>query len=327
MKGKNSYAVARSGALVVALGIFCVFSSANAQFEGGGGRFGGGGNSHGSPSNMGPGGQGQNGPQNGQRGGMQQNFSVPKGAIDACSTKSEKDTCSFTITDKDGNDKDMSGKCAKSPKNDDSLACMPERKDEGMGENRMPGGGMGFNASEESIAACSDKSEKDECSFTRTNPNSDEETTVSGTCSKVLEKGDSSSDSADEGKLVCVPERKDGDNSGVGSLERAQRMKREKTREIYRIESRTEKLIDFLKSKDVGVNDINGDYDTFKTNADALLADYDSYIALLKDSGSSDSDKTAALDKIKSAGETMRVSFESLKSAIRSALDSLKDSE
>ena len=104
-------------------------------------------------------------------------------------------------------------------------------------------------------------------------------------------------------------------------------MKREKTREIYRIESRTEKLIDFLKSKDVGVNDINGDYDTFKTNADALLADYDSYIALLKDSGSSDSDKTAALDKIKSAGETMRVSFESLKSAIRSALDSLKDSE
>jgi hypothetical protein len=200
------------------------------------------------------------------------------------------------------------------------------------GQDGPQGQGQQMMSSKESMEACDDKSEGDDCSFTSSDPkDSSSSTTVSGTCAKMPARpDDSASSSSSESKLSCVPEKKDGDTaSGETELERAKKMKTERKAEIYRIESRTEKMISFLGSKDVDddvIDDINDKYDNFKDKADTLLEKYDDYIDVLGDDDASDDDISDAQDAIKSAGKDMMDYFTgTLRKSIQAALDDLED--
>ncbi len=178
------------------------------------------------------------------------------------------------------------------------------------GKNGMPGnrggrggemGGKSLKLSDESVAACDGKSEKDACSFTATKPgvdssSSDETIAVSGTCMKdPIQKENSDTDTA---KLACFPEKKDKEDNRIGEnanssdneSERVEKMKELREEKIYRIESRTGKIIEFFESKDVDadtISTIRSNLETFKSKADILFEKYDTYIALLKDEGGS----------------------------------------
>lgn len=203
-----------------------------------------------------------------------------------------------------------------------------------------------FGPSDEAVAACSDKAEKDTCSFAATRPvadstGGDTTVTVSGTCLKIpARKTDGSIDTtATDTKLACVPERGDGGNGGsigrgngisaADMVQRAESMKASRQAFIYRIETRVDKVIAFLTSKNVasGLTDaIKSDEDTFKGKADTLLAKYDAYIALLKDDSSSVSDKTAAREAIRSASQDMMTYFSgTLRKSIADALNTVAD--
>lgn len=203
---------------------------------------------------------------------------------------------------------------------------MPGGQGMGGGNENREGGGMPFGSSKEAKEACDGKSENDSCSFTVKKPGSDEETTMDGTCVKTpARNGDSSSSDT----LSCVPEKKDGENSGESRLERAKEMKKKKTEEISKIESRTGKLISFLKSEGLDedtLEDIEGYLDTFKEKADALLSEIDDYIGILEDDDSDDDDKKSAMESVKTAGQEMMDYFNNtLRKNIKEALDSLND--
>lgn len=194
----------------------------------------------------------------------------------------------------------------------------------GQGDQPQNGQGNGNSpiVSQESIDACDDKSEDDSCSFTP----SGQSDSVSGTCMKAPargQKGNNSSDGEEDGsELACMPGKKESDSSD--ELARAERMKTDKERQISGIEKRTEKLIDFLDSKDVDTDDIESNLSTFKDKADDLLDDIDKYIKLLKDDDSDSDDVSDALSTVKSESKILAAYYrDTLKKSIDSALEEL----
>lgn len=111
-----------------------------------------------------------------------------------------------------------------------------------------------------------------------------------------------------------------------GNLERVKQMKQERVKEIARIESRIEKVIDFLESEDVDVDEMEGYFETLQEKADTLLAAYDDYIDLLEDDDASDDDLEEAREVVRTAGEDFKTYFsETLRVSIQDALDELKN--
>jgi len=291
--------VAGVSVLTTALGIFFAFSFVNAQA-----------------------GMSQGNMRNGQREGLVggEKPTLSSEAIAACDDASEKDTCSFTSSDASDS---ISGICKKNPKNEDELACVPERKDGDGKQNGMQKGGMQLRSSEEAITACSSKDEKAECSFSMTKSDSSEEIIITGTCMKAPAKNNGTDT---ESKLACVPEIKDGKKSGENQLQRAEGMKKQKSEKITRIESRAEKIISFLQSKDIDTDNIESNLSTFKDKADNLLEKIDAYIALLKADDSSDDNVRSASEAIRISGKDMMDYFnDTLKASIQDALDELKN--
>ncbi|HWQ60435.1 MAG TPA: hypothetical protein VN420_04835 [Candidatus Fimivivens sp.] len=206
------------------------------------------------------------------------------------------------------------------------------RSDErGRGDNRQMG--RKFEVSDAAKTACSGKSTGDPCAFTGTKPGSTDSTTFDGTCRNLPKV---TSESSTTTVLACMPSPKNGqggalrgnemkNESGKTALERAQAMKTWREKEIARIETRVEKIITFLKSKEVDTTAISDDFATFKTKAQTVLDKIDAYIIVLKASGSSQTDITTARDAIRTAGQDMRTYFQgTLRVAIKAAIDTIK---
>ncbi|NTW45879.1 MAG: hypothetical protein HGB18_02365 [Candidatus Moranbacteria bacterium] len=193
-------------------------------------------------------------------------------------------------------------------------------------EERDGRGPVGGFRSEEAVSACSGKSSGDDCSFSMTRPGQSETTSVSGTCRNVPAGKTDSSES-----LSCMPTPKDGD----GSMERvrsedrdgrAENLKERKQAEINRIETRVQKIIDFLKSKDVDTATIEGYFSTFKAKADTVIAKVEALQTLLSTDNPSESDLASARTAVRDAGKDM-ISYykDTLRTALKSALDALND--
>lgn len=189
-------------------------------------------------------------------------------------------------------------------------------------------GGMPFRTSTEAVSACSGKSQDDSCSFTTTMPgNGDKSVTLDGTCQNARKN------ETDNAKtLSCLPSKKGGrefrgerPGSELTRLQKAERLKERKSREITLIETRIGKLIDFLKTKSVDTATLESELATLKVKGQTLLGKTDAYVTLLKNNGS-DSDVTAAQEAMKSAGKDMRTYFhDTLRPDIKKAIDGLKD--
>lgn len=199
----------------------------------------------------------------------------------------------------------------------------------GSGRGGMPPGnsqgsplgkGMGpMNISDEAISACESKSEKDSCSFT----NSDDKS-ISGNCRK---------NPKDEDALFCAPEMKEGmgpkgevqsqnreenRNSVEAQITMAEKMKTREADNFERVETRLEKLIEFLDSKEIDTDTLEADLETFKTKSSAVLAAIDSYADILDELD--DAGTTSLTDEAKTAREAVKTAMESLKSFYKDTL-------
>jgi hypothetical protein len=268
--------------------------------------------STGGPGGMPP----QGGPQgnSGGPGNGKGNFTIPTAAITACSSSSEKATCSFSTTDSSGTSKTMSGTCIKNPKDTTELACMPTPKDNnGQGDNGKQMEAGSFSIPTESVAACSSSSEKATCSFSTTG-SSGVSKTMSGTCMK---------NPKDTTELFCAPAKKDGTDVTSDTVATATERKSQRSENITKIESRIEKIITFLESQNVDITTIESNFDAFKEKADDLLAAFDTYIAAL--GGTDTAIISSARENVRSASNAMMDYFNStLRKSIDDALSQLE---
>ena len=194
--------------------------------------------------------------------GWSGSFSPSAESISACSGKIKNDECSFATTDKEGNEKTLSGQCMISPKDKTILACMPKLNDSGIrGQN---------------------------------------------TASKLTEE------KTEENILSDVDKVKD--------------MKDRKSIEINRIESRVEKIVAFLKTKDINTSFVESNLATFKEKADAFLDEIDAYITLLENDDASSDDIKTELEAVHTAGKNMLDYFsQTLRASLRDAIDQLSE--
>lgn len=65
--------------------------------------------------------------------GMQRPTELPDEFFDVCDDKDEGDSCEFTMTDPEGEERDIDGKCAQSPQDDDQLMCISTDMRGGLG--------------------------------------------------------------------------------------------------------------------------------------------------------------------------------------------------
>ncbi|TSC94852.1 MAG: hypothetical protein Athens101428_134 [Candidatus Berkelbacteria bacterium Athens1014_28] len=103
-----------------------------------------------------------------------------------------------------------------------------------------------------------------------------------------------------EGTTGQMPASKKGDASSVkpnnaidsnqvvsdidAKIERATRIRVEKEQQFIQVENRVEKIIEFLKSKNIGTTEIESNLDIFKTKAISVLGAFDEYVQALSSS-------------------------------------------
>lgn len=200
------------------------------------------------------------------------------------------------------------------------------RQGNGRGAER---GGMPFRLSDAAVTACKDKNEGATCSFTGTKAGSDAQTTIDGTCRKApgMRNG-----ATTDTTLACMPVSKDGEglkapgDRSWNRSDRAATMKERKQAEINRIETRVQKVIDFLKSKDVSTTSIESDFEIFKGKANTVLDKVDALATLLKTDSPGQRDIEEKRAEVKVAGKDMITYFhDTLRPEIKKAVDTLKD--
>lgn len=114
-------------------------------------------------------------------------------------------------------------------------------------------------------------------------------------------------------------EKNPGENASSleEQIKRAQRMKEQKENQFSRIEKRVEKIIEFLKSKDVDTTEIETSLGTFKEKAEAVLGAFDTYIQFLENSKT---DTTITADILKEKRAEIKNLIKELTSFYRDAL-------
>jgi len=132
-----------------------------------------------------------------------------------------------------------------------------------------------------------------------------------------MRQGGPGGPSKDGGNKPPMNEDSSDNSSNVieRELEMANRMKTREENRFSRTETRVEKIIEFLNSKDVediNTDDIKADLETFKNKTDAILNALDTYIGKLEDL--QDDDATELSNDVKEA-----------KTNIKDLLDDLRD--
>ena len=208
---------------------------------------------------------------------------------------------------------------------------------QGWQNRQVPGGTRpdgkqgGPFRSTESVSACKDKSEGDNCSFSVTPPNSESAITIDGTCSKTPVKQGRENDN-DSDALSCVPTRNESMGNAPGNkkvssenrLEKAQSMKERASSRITATQTRLENIVNFLQTKNIDTSEIENDIETLKKKTATVLDRYDALVALLKEDNPSSDSVKETFESVRSAEKAARDYFTgTVRTAIRSVLDTL----
>jgi hypothetical protein len=112
-------------------------------------------------------------------------------------------------------------------------------------------------------------------------------------------------------------------NSNIvdSELVRMEKMKTEEEKRFSKTETRIEKIIEFLNSKDVDGIDtgkIEADLETFESKTDAILSAYDTYVGILNDL--QDNDATELSDEAKESKENIKNLMNDLRDFFKNTL-------
>ncbi len=125
----------------------------------------------------------------------------------------------------------------------------------------------------------------------------------------------------EEGRSQGIPKGSQGKDKIIQG-EKVGRIRAEEEGRFSRMEERIEKIINFLESKDINIDELKENLEIFKNKADAVLSTIDDYISILEDAQNDDSVTT---EDIKEARDKIHALIEELKTFYQSTLrDNLK---
>jgi hypothetical protein len=131
-----------------------------------------------------------------------------------------------------------------------------------------------------------------------------------------------------------MPALKSGDTAPTkpsdidAKIERTTRIRAEKERQFIQVESRVEKIIEFLKSKNIDATEIESNFEILKTKATAVLNAFDAYAQALVDSKTDTSETASATvqsaqTQIKTTITDLVGSYGTLRNSLSAAIEKI----